>query len=381
MANEANAADAPVQLKSRTRKEIRTGLDTDPQVAVATRSLKFFEGRASERLEIDFPLSDLKPSMNNPRRLSLDAAGVNAKQISELALRPAESIESWLDRQDEFIKSIPETQFAKRILWEALFELAVNVLANDLIQPIVAQPDGEIIAGERRYTASLLAGKSTTRVILRHVPDNLQHIYRLIENIQRSDLSIAEIVLSVRKVMADLTGKPCSTENTDITPETIQKTLSCKQTQSYYYYAACRLTDGDPLLQQILDGEFSSLRVVYETTNKHLKRLRLDIQSTTPNGHDSSAPGTAGSKQKSERKPAVAQVKCPLPGTNSGKVIITALSQIETLPAETVEQLNTTLSNWEKWPDKIRKAQLAEALTAVVGSLQGLDDDDDGGSK
>lgn len=78
---------------------------------------------------------------------------------------------------------------------DALFELAQSIRENGLIQPIVVSPlDGayEIIAGERRYRASILAGYTS---IFCHIMDADAHQIAqlaLIENIQREDLNPIE---------------------------------------------------------------------------------------------------------------------------------------------------------------------------------------------
>ena len=82
----------------------------------------------------------------------------------------------------------------------ALYELAESIKAQGIMQPILvrrlAQGEHagkyEIIAGERRFRASRLAGLDTVPVLVRDVPDEAAAAMALIENIQREDLNPLE---------------------------------------------------------------------------------------------------------------------------------------------------------------------------------------------
>lgn len=79
---------------------------------------------------------------------------------------------------------------------ESLEELADSIRAQGLVQPIVVRPvsDGryEIIAGERRWRASRLAGLTTVPVLVKDVSDRSAIAMALIENIQRENLNPME---------------------------------------------------------------------------------------------------------------------------------------------------------------------------------------------
>ena len=72
---------------------------------------------------------------------------------------------------------------------ETLEDLAASIKAQGLMQPIVVRPISsnkyEIIAGERRWRASQMAGLDTIAVIIKDVPDDAAIAMALIENIQR----------------------------------------------------------------------------------------------------------------------------------------------------------------------------------------------------
>lgn len=79
---------------------------------------------------------------------------------------------------------------------EALMSLADSIAEHGLIQPIVVRPTVsgryEIVAGERRWRASRMAGLSAVPVIIREMDDKEYFETALIENLQREDLNPIE---------------------------------------------------------------------------------------------------------------------------------------------------------------------------------------------
>ena len=78
---------------------------------------------------------------------------------------------------------------------QAITELAESIKEHGVIQPILVRRLGdkyEIIAGERRYKASLLAGKRTIPAIVAELNDKDSAEVALIENVQRQDLTPIE---------------------------------------------------------------------------------------------------------------------------------------------------------------------------------------------
>ncbi|HWT40207.1 MAG TPA: ParB/RepB/Spo0J family partition protein [Dongiaceae bacterium] len=85
----------------------------------------------------------------------------------------------------------------------ALEELAASIKEYGMIQPIVVTPKGEgyeIVAGERRYRASKMAGLKEVPVIIRTLSDQNQLEISLIENIQRRDLNTIETAVAYAKL-------------------------------------------------------------------------------------------------------------------------------------------------------------------------------------
>lgn len=88
----------------------------------------------------------------------------------------------------------------------ALAELADSIKVHGVIQPIVVTPMGKrfmIIAGERRFRASKMAGKKDIPAIIRnYTPQQIKEI-SLIENLQREDLSPIEAARAIKTLMTE----------------------------------------------------------------------------------------------------------------------------------------------------------------------------------
>ena len=103
-------------------------------------------------------------------------------------------------------------------------ELADSIKEHGVIQPIVVRKISdkfEIIAGERRYKASIIAGKTTIPAIITNLDDKNSAEIALIENVQRQDLTPIEEAVSYKKILdmgylkqGDLAGKLGKTQST-----------------------------------------------------------------------------------------------------------------------------------------------------------------------
>ena len=90
---------------------------------------------------------------------------------------------------------------------EALEELANSIAENGLLQPIIVREHlggrYQIIAGERRFRASKIAGLSEIPVIIMDKDDRKAAEIALIENIQREDLNPVEEAMAFRSLMSE----------------------------------------------------------------------------------------------------------------------------------------------------------------------------------
>lgn len=88
---------------------------------------------------------------------------------------------------------------------ESLQDLADSIRAQGVVQPIIVRPIGggkyEIIAGERRWRASQLAGLHEIPAVVRDVSDSAAIAMALIENIQREDLNPLEEARALQRLI------------------------------------------------------------------------------------------------------------------------------------------------------------------------------------
>jgi len=91
---------------------------------------------------------------------------------------------------------------------EALSELAASLKMHDIIQPLTVSklPGGKyrLIAGERRFRASKIAGLKDVPVYVRQANDVQLLELSLLENLQRENLNAIEIALSYKRLMDEL---------------------------------------------------------------------------------------------------------------------------------------------------------------------------------
>ena len=104
------------------------------------------------------------------------------------------------------IELIIPNRFQPRFTFDeqGLNELASSIKEHGIIQPIVLRRSGdkyEIIAGERRYKASCLAGMTEVPAIISNLDDNESAEVALVENVQRRNLSSIEEAKSYKKIL------------------------------------------------------------------------------------------------------------------------------------------------------------------------------------
>lgn len=133
-----------------------------------------------------------------------------------------------------------------------LHELAESIKTYGLIQPIIVKPNDEqihptdddqtytIIAGERRYRATLLAGYRNINVLIRNSEDSME--VSLIENMQRKDLNKIEEASAIKHIM----------EEKGYTQDQMAKVLSKSRP---YITNALRILNLSPQMQQALIDE------------------------------------------------------------------------------------------------------------------------------
>lgn len=88
---------------------------------------------------------------------------------------------------------------------ETLAELSASIAEHGLLQPIAVRPRASggylIVAGERRWRASRMAGLTEVPVIVKDVTDEQAMELALVENLQREDLDPVEEAVGIRELM------------------------------------------------------------------------------------------------------------------------------------------------------------------------------------
>ena len=154
---------------------------------------------------------------------------------------------------------------------KALKELAVSIKEHGVIQPIIVRNIGnkyEIIAGERRYKASAMAGLTKIPAIVRNLDDQESSKVALIENLQRKNLNPIEEAKTYQKIL----------ELDQMTQEELAKTMGKSQGAVANKLRLLSLTDEvqDALLKdQISERHARTLLSV--TDSEEQKKLLKEV--------------------------------------------------------------------------------------------------------
>lgn len=143
-------------------------------------------------------------------------------------------------------RSQPRTEFDP----EALAELTDSISKHGVLQPILVRPliagGYQIVAGERRYRASLQAGLSEIPAIVRELDDKETMEIALIENLQRKDLTAVEEALGYDALM----------KNHDFTQEEVAEAVG--KSRSAVANALRLLSLPEAVIELIKDGKLSA---------------------------------------------------------------------------------------------------------------------------
>ena len=129
-------------------------------------------------------------------------------EVQQLSEQPVEQI------KDSTLRELPVEWLQRGVFQprrdmseDALRELADSIKAQGVMQPVVVRPLGpqsfELIAGERRWRATQLAGLDTIPAVIRDVPDEDAIAMALIENIQRENLNPVEEAIALQRLQQE----------------------------------------------------------------------------------------------------------------------------------------------------------------------------------
>ena len=203
------------------------------------------------------------------------------------------------------IHAIDANPLQPRRIFQAdrLAELAQSIRANGIIQPLVVRKVGgryQLVAGERRWRASQLAGVEEVPVVVQDIPDDRLLEITLIENIQREDLNPVETAQAFERMMKQLklspeeVGQRTGKDRTTIVnlvrllglPADIQQLISERRLSAGH--ARCLLSLPSPDLQReaaeksIAQGwsvrqmERITQKMTEERKAKHVDEVQLD---------------------------------------------------------------------------------------------------------
>jgi ParB family chromosome partitioning protein len=155
---------------------------------------------------------------------------------------------------------------------EALLqELADSITAQGVVQPIVlrATVDGryEIVAGERRWRATQLAGLDSIPAVVKHFDDRTAAAVSLIENIQRENLNPMEESTALRRLMSEF----------EMTHQEIADTVARSRTS---VTNLLRLQDLNPDVKELLNNrsiEMGHARALLGVSGTTQNRLAKEV--------------------------------------------------------------------------------------------------------
>ena len=155
---------------------------------------------------------------------------------------------------------------------EALRELAMSIREIGIIQPItlrqVAGNRFQIIAGERRWRASQLAGLKAIPAYIRTIDDESVMEMALVENIQREDLNAIEIALAYEHLM----------EDTGMTQEKVSERVGKSRTAIANYLRLLRLPAQVQMALQKKEIDMGHARALLSLDSPSQQRVFNEVQ-------------------------------------------------------------------------------------------------------
>jgi ParB family chromosome partitioning protein len=207
----------------------------------------------------------------------------------------------------------------------ALNELAASIKLHDIIQPLtvskLANGKYQLIAGERRFRASKIAGLTDVPAYIRQANDQQLLELALLENLQREDLNAVEVALSYKRMMDELS----------YTQEQVAERMGKERSTVTNYIRLLKLPPDIQLA--VRNGSLSMgharALVNIDTIDKQLfvyneiKQRELSVRATEElvrNMYKAEKPGAVKSSVKSELPPAYKKIEDNLASHFSTKV-------------------------------------------------------------
>jgi ParB/RepB/Spo0J family partition protein len=191
---------------------------------------------------------------------------------------------------------------------ETLDELAASIREHGVLQPILVRPVGpntyQLIAGERRWRASKLAGLESIPALIEEIDDDTALEISIIENLQREDISpldeaamydrmVREHGYSIRK-LADKIGKDKGYLENRLrladAPEEVRELVSLRKDTLSHAYELLKVQDPKRrrrLAEQVARGELTliKLRDKIEGRRGRIRSVETEVVDEGGNGH------------------------------------------------------------------------------------------------
>lgn len=233
-----------------------------------------------------------------------------------------------------YLDDIIPNRFQPREVFDekALKELAASIREHGVIQPIIVRNVNgkyEIIAGERRYKASALAGLTKIPAIIRNLDDKESSKVALLENLQRKNLSPIEEARTYQKIL----------EIDQMTQEELAKTMGKSQSSVANKLRLLSLPDEvqDALLkEEISERHARTLLNIPDTkkqkemlkkiinTKMSVKSLEEEIKEMYPKNNNKNT-----EENYINNDPIMPSMDLSLPSENIGKVTIAPPNEMD----------------------------------------------------
>ncbi|HET7726495.1 MAG TPA: ParB/RepB/Spo0J family partition protein [Candidatus Limnocylindrales bacterium] len=199
-----------------------------------------------------------------------------------------------------------------------LAELAASIREHGVLQPILVRPLDEgryqLIAGERRWRASKMAGQATIPALVEEIDDDTALEISIIENLQREDISpldeaamydrmIREHGYSIRK-LADKLGKDKGYVENRLrlsdAPEDVRALVSLRKDTLSHAYELMKVEDPKKrrrLAAQVASGELSLVKLRQRIEGR---RPRVEDEAGDDTGDETTASGATAESQSTD---------------------------------------------------------------------------------
>ena len=229
---------------------------------------------------------------------------------------------------------------------ETLDELAASIREHGVLQPILVRPVGpnsyQLIAGERRWRASKIAGLLTIPALIEEIDDDTALEIAIIENLQREDISpldeaamydrmVREHGYSIRK-LADKLGKDKGYLENRLrladAPDEVRALVSVRKDTLSHAYELLKVQDPKRrrrLAEQVARGELTliKLRDKIEGRRTRVRPAEIVVEVDLDRQHADAVAGRdrrrgAGARAGARRAPATARAQRRLAGERQG---------------------------------------------------------------